>query len=63
MKYAAYSTENLRKLNKRIRRTINDNRRKISRLIHELDELTEALKVNNQEKKSIKRELKARIKK
>jgi NTP pyrophosphatase (non-canonical NTP hydrolase) len=63
VKYAAYSTENLRKLNKRIRRTINDNRRKISRLIHELDELTEALKVNNQEKKSIKRELKARIKK
>jgi hypothetical protein len=62
VKYAAYSAVELKKLDKRIHHTINENRREIKRLIHKLDELTETIKINNQEKKSIKRELKERVK-
>jgi hypothetical protein len=62
VKYSAYSAVELKKLDKRIHRTINENRREIKRLIHKLDELTEVVKINNREKKSIKRELKERIK-
>jgi len=62
VKYSAYPVVELKKLDKRIHRTINENRREIKRLIHKLDELTEVIKINNREKKSIKRELKERIK-
>lgn len=58
--YSGYDTQGLKSQLKRVHRAINDNRREIRRLIHRLNELTEAVKENNKFKKSLKRELKAR---
>lgn len=61
MKYAGYGTDDLKQQLKRMHATINNNRREKARLLHKIDELTEAVKSNNQVKKALKREIKRRI--
>lgn len=61
MNYSGYQLDELKQMLKDKHQAINHNRKNISHLIYQIEELQRALEACNRDKKLIKREMKARL--